>query len=222
MAGFLVRSVRHPSPLLDLELFKIRSFAVGNLVQVIAAAPMFGWVVLMPSFLRDVWGWSPLHSGLAIVPNAAVAAALSPLAGRLADRVGHRALITTGCIVGAAGALWWVAFVHDEPNYLAGLLPGLILTGVGATACVATATGATYESRPAALLLDERRSTHHDLPTRTGRRDRRRRVDRQRRRSSLVAAVSSRVDDRRHRIVHRRTADGLVVPVETGDRSSIA
>jgi len=148
MAGFLYRSIRHPFPLLDLAMFRIRTFAVGNLVQVVAAAPMFGWLVLMPTFFQNVWRWSPLTSGLALVPHAAVAASLAPSAGRVADRIGHRALIATGCGIGAVGAAWWVLFVGDDTNYVSGILPGLILTGIGSTASVATCTGAIMSRIP--------------------------------------------------------------------------
>jgi MFS family permease len=148
LVAFVVRSTRHPAPLLDLELFRFRSFSVGNVVQVVAAAPLFGWVVLMPSFFQEVWGWSPLAAGLATVPSALVGAGLSPFAGRRADRVGHRRLVAAGCTVGAVGPLWWVLLADEHPNYVWGVMPGLALAGVGAAACVATTTGAIMSRIP--------------------------------------------------------------------------
>ncbi|MDQ1396843.1 MAG: hypothetical protein QOG64_2102, partial [Acidimicrobiaceae bacterium] len=118
LAAFLVRSMHHPAPLLDLGLFRIRSFAIGNLVQVVATGPMFGWLVLMPTFFQSVWGWSALSAGLAVVPTALVGAVLSPLAGRLADRIGHRALVAGGCAAGALGTSWWAVFAAARPNYV--------------------------------------------------------------------------------------------------------
>jgi EmrB/QacA subfamily drug resistance transporter len=148
LVAFVVRSRHHPSPLLDLELFRIRSFTVGNVVQVVGAAPLFGWVVLMPSFFQEVWGWSPLAAGVATVPSALVGALLSPLAGRRADRLGHRHLVAAGCVIGAVGPLWWVLLADEQQNYLWGVMPGLALAGVGAAACVSTTTGAIMSRLP--------------------------------------------------------------------------
>jgi MFS family permease len=148
LAAFLVRSMHHPAPLLDLGLFRIRSFAIGNLVQVVATGPMFGWLVLMPTFFQAVWGWSALSAGFAVVPTALVGAILSPLAGRLADRIGHRALVVAGCAAGALGTSWWALFASARPNYATGMLPGFILTGLGATAGVSTTTAAIMSRVP--------------------------------------------------------------------------
>ena len=106
---FFIRSSRHPAPLLDLDLFRLRSFTVGNIAQALFVGSSFGWLVLMPSFFQDVWGWSPLAAGFGLAPAAAVGAILSPFAGRLADRIGHRELVAVGCICGAGGTLWWIA-----------------------------------------------------------------------------------------------------------------
>lgn len=148
VAWFVRRSAHHPAPLLDLRLFHNRSFTVGNAVQVLATGPMFGRLVLMPLFFQTVWGWTPFRAGLAVVPTALVGAALSPPAGRLADRIGHRALVTIGLCAGALGPLWWMIFASHEPHYLTGLLPGFILTGIGAAAGVSTTTAAIMSQVP--------------------------------------------------------------------------
>ena len=90
---FFIRSARHPHPLLDLNLFRIRSFSVASVAQVLFTGSTFGWLVLMPSFFVGVWGWSPLAAGFGLAPSAAISAVLSPLAGRAADRIGHRWLV---------------------------------------------------------------------------------------------------------------------------------
>ena len=109
---FFIRSSHHPAPLLDLDLFRLRSFTVGNIAQALFVGSSFGWLVLMPSFFHDVWGWSPLAAGFGLAPAAVVGAILSPFAGRLADRIGHRELVAVGCICGAGGTLWWTLAVE--------------------------------------------------------------------------------------------------------------
>ncbi|MFT3854074.1 MAG: MFS transporter [Ilumatobacteraceae bacterium] len=145
---FFVRSARHPRPLLDLNLFRIRSFSVANLAQVLFTGSAFGWLVLFPSFFVDVWGWSPLAAGFGLAPSAALSALLSPVAGRLADRVGHRWLVAIGCACGAAGTTWWVVMATDHADYPRDILPGMILAGLGTTAGFATLTGALMSRVP--------------------------------------------------------------------------
>ena len=109
----------------------------------------FGWLVLMPSFFQDVWGWSPLAAGFGLAPAACVGAILSPFAGRLADRIGHRELVAVGCICGAGGTLWWVArgqrATRTTPT---AILPGMLLAGLGITGGFATLDRRADEPRP--------------------------------------------------------------------------
>jgi EmrB/QacA subfamily drug resistance transporter len=145
---FFIRSARHSRPLLDLNLFRIRSFSVANVAQVLFTGSTFGWLVLMPSFFIEVWGWSPLAAGFGLAPAAAISALLSPVAGRLADRIGHRWLVAIGCVLGAAGTAWWVVMVTDTSDYPRDVLPGMVLAGLGTTAGFATLTGALMSRVP--------------------------------------------------------------------------
>ena len=172
---FFIRSSRHPAPLLDLDLFRLRSFTVGNIAQALFVGSSFGWLVLMPSFFQDVWGWSPLAAGFGLAPAACVGAILSPFAGRLADRIGHRELVAVGCICGAGGTLWWVLAVDEHSHYATAILPGMLLAGLGITGGFATLTGALMSRVAAALLLDGRGGPQHAVPAGQRHRHRRRR-----------------------------------------------
>lgn len=145
---FLRRSARHPRPLLDLELFRFRSFAAGNLAQGLYVGACFGWLILMPSFFVNVWHWSPLAAGFGVAPTGTISALLSPIAGRLADRVGHRELVTVGVLIGTPGLVWWAVMVDSHPHYLTAILPGMVLLGLGTTAGFATLTGAIMSRVP--------------------------------------------------------------------------
>jgi MFS family permease len=145
---FIWRSGHHPAPLLDLDLFRLRSFSAAVSAQSLFVGTCFGWLVLMPSFFQSVWGWSPLASGFALAPSPMISGLLSPFAGRVADRAGHRALIVTGTAAQVAGTLWWVFAIGPEPNYVRDVLPGMVLTGIGSTAGFATLTGAIMRDIP--------------------------------------------------------------------------
>ncbi|MET0459966.1 MAG: DHA2 family efflux MFS transporter permease subunit [Ilumatobacteraceae bacterium] len=170
LPAFVWRSAHHPNPLLDLDLFRVRSFTVGNIAQALFVGSAFGWLVLMPSFFVDVWGWSPLAAGFGLAPAATIGAILSPFAGRLADVVGHRGLVTTGCLCGAGGTLWWAVAVGEQPDYLTEILPGMVLGGLGITAGFATLTGALMSQIPPRFysMAGAARSTIFQLATAIG------------------------------------------------------
>ncbi len=145
---FLIRSLRHPNPLLDLELFRSRSFTVGNLGQALFVGSFFGWLVLMPSFFEKTWGWSALAAGFGLAPAPAISGLFSPFAGRIADRIGHRGLVVIGATIGGVGALWWAIAIGPEPHYVRDVLPGSVLIGLGGAAGFATLTGAIMSGVP--------------------------------------------------------------------------
>jgi predicted MFS family arabinose efflux permease len=167
---FFIRSARHHQPLLDLDLFRIRSFSVASFAQVLFTGSAFGWLVLFPSFFVLVWGWSPLAAGFGLAPAGAISALLSPVAGRLADRIGHRWLVAIGCACGAAGTIWWVVMATDTPDYVRDILPGMVLAGLGTTAGFATLTGALMSRVPPRYysMAGAARSTLFQLGTAVG------------------------------------------------------
>ena len=67
---FVRRSARHPAPLLDGALLRIRSLSVANGLMVLAAAAYFGVILNNVLFLTTVWGWSMLQAGLAPDPRS--------------------------------------------------------------------------------------------------------------------------------------------------------
>ena len=92
-AAFLRRSARHPEPVLDLTLFRSRSFSVANAATVLYAMGFFAMLLGNILFLTSVWHYSILRAGLAVTPGPLVVAAVSGPAGRVAqtDRVPRRA-----------------------------------------------------------------------------------------------------------------------------------
>jgi EmrB/QacA subfamily drug resistance transporter len=146
---FVWRSAHHPRPLLDLDLFRLRSFSAGCSAQALYIGSFFGWLVLMPSFFQSIWGYSPLAAGFALAPSPAIAGLVSPFAGRAADRIGHRGLIILGTSLSAIGMVWWVLAIGPEANYARDVLPGMVLMGLGGGAGFSTLTGAIMRDVPA-------------------------------------------------------------------------
>ncbi len=130
MAGFLLWERNHVSPVLDLRLLKEnRVFAWSNLAAFIHYSATFSTGFLLSLFLQYVKGMSPSQAGLVLVTQPAVMTALSPLTGRLSDRLEPRILASTGMAVTSAG-LMALAFMGG--NSATGVLVGcLVVLGVG-------------------------------------------------------------------------------------------
>jgi len=130
LAAVVARSLRHPRPIVDPDLFAHRSFAIGNLGTLLFAAAFFSLILGNVLFLTSIWGYSVLHAGLATLPGPAMTTVVSGPAGRLADRFGHRAVIVPGTLVFAAGVMV-LRSAGPEPDWLGLWLPGAVLTGIG-------------------------------------------------------------------------------------------
>jgi MFS family permease len=85
----------------------------------------------MVRFLTEGWGYSTGRAGLLVTPGPAAAALFSYLGGRLADHVGHRAVMVPGALVFAVGGVWLALGIGEEPAIATVWLPGVILLGVG-------------------------------------------------------------------------------------------
>ncbi len=128
---FVIRSLRHPAPLLDLRIFKVRTVWSSNLANLFMAMMGLSIWLVWPLFLTQAWGYSLLQAGLAITPGPACSAFVGVFAGRLADRHGPRLLISVGSLFPIMAMLWMVWRFGPEPNYLTVFLPATLLFSLG-------------------------------------------------------------------------------------------
>jgi EmrB/QacA subfamily drug resistance transporter len=140
-ASFLVFERRASHPMLELDLFRRRNFAVGNvetLTMYAGLAILFFFLVI---FLQQVAGYSALQSGLATLPSTIVMFLLSRRFGALADRYGPRLFMGVGPLVAAAG-IFLLVRVGRDTSYAADVLPALLVFSFGLTMTVAPLTAA--------------------------------------------------------------------------------
>ena len=130
LGAVVARSMRHPRPIVDPELFAHSSFRIGNLGTLLFAAAFFSLILGNVLFLTGVWGYSVFHAGLATLPGPVLSTVFAGPAGRLADRFGHRAVIVPGTLFFAAGVMV-LRSAGAEPDWLGLWLPGACLTGIG-------------------------------------------------------------------------------------------
>jgi EmrB/QacA subfamily drug resistance transporter len=136
LVGFVVYERWVADPMLELELFARRNFAVGNIetfAMYAGIAILFFFLVI---FLQQVAGYSALESGLASLPVTVVVFALSRRFGSLADRFGPRLFMGGGPIVSAAGLLILLSTGMDT-SYLTEVLPAMLIFGLGLALTVA-------------------------------------------------------------------------------------
>jgi len=149
-AVFLRRSQRHPAPVVELGLFKDRTFAVANAGSVFLGLGLYAMAINSVLYFTSVWGWTILATGLAFIPGALASALTGRPAGRLADRHGPRLLSAFGALLAGTGVLLIAVSVTDDANFAADYLPGQLLYAVGVVAGMTGLVGAAITAAPAA------------------------------------------------------------------------
>jgi EmrB/QacA subfamily drug resistance transporter len=144
-ALFVLHEARARHPMLELALFRIRNFWVANLTTLTAYAGLIAGLFFVTLFLQQVAGYSPLEAGLATTPISLILFLLSPRWGKLASGTGPRLPMCIGPIVGGIGLIMLLR-VGSDPNYLADVLPGLVVFGLGLSATVAPLTATVLDS----------------------------------------------------------------------------
>jgi len=139
--------LRQKYPTLDLNLFKIRAFAAGNLSSFLNALAFSCGPFLRSLYLQLILGYSALKTGILLIPMEIVIFAISPISGRLADRYGSRMLTSVGLAFNAA-ALIWFSTLNERSNYSAVLI-SLLLFGFGTALFASPNVSAVMSSVPA-------------------------------------------------------------------------
>jgi EmrB/QacA subfamily drug resistance transporter len=130
LAVFVWWEQRATSPMLPMDFFRNRTFALTNVASLLMFFGMFGSIFFLAQFFQTVQGYSPLQSGLRILPWTAMPIFVAPIAGALSDRVGGQRLMTLGLTLQAAGLLW-IAAVSTPTLPYSHLVAPFVLSGVG-------------------------------------------------------------------------------------------
>ena len=104
-AGFLVTERRAAHPMIDLGLFRSRPFSAGLASVVVAFAGLFTATFLLPFFLEQGSGFSPIEAGLLLTPVPITMALVAPFSGVISDRIGPRIPASLGMVFMVAGLL---------------------------------------------------------------------------------------------------------------------
>ena len=127
--AFIVVELHHRQPMLDVRLFRIRSFWAGNLSLLIVFSGLFTATFLMPFFLQQGQGLSPFAAGLLLTPVPLTTLVVAPISGALSDRIGPRLPATLGAAVMTLG-LYTLTQLHVGSS-ASDLIWRLVVLGVG-------------------------------------------------------------------------------------------
>ncbi len=130
VAAFVAWELRTASPMLPMEFFRNRTFALTNVASLLMFFGMFGSIFLLSQFFQTVQGYSPLQSGLRILPWTAMPMFVAPIAGALSDRIGGQRLMALGLALQATGLIW-IAAVSTSTVPYADLVAPFALSGIG-------------------------------------------------------------------------------------------
>jgi EmrB/QacA subfamily drug resistance transporter len=138
-AGFIVRERRAHDPMLALGIFRRPNFAAANLETFAVYAALAVFFFMLVLYLQQVAGYSPLHSGLAVVPVTIVMFSLSRYFGRLSARLGPRLFMSSGPALAALGLLLALR-IGAHPSYVGDLLPAVVVFALGLSLTVTPLT----------------------------------------------------------------------------------
>jgi EmrB/QacA subfamily drug resistance transporter len=130
VAAFVAWELRAPAPMLPMSFFRNRTFALTNVASLLMFFGMFGSIFLLSQFFQTVQGYTPLQSGLRILPWTAMPMIVAPIAGALSDRVGGQRLMALGLALQGAGLIW-IAAVSTPTVPYADLVVPFALSGIG-------------------------------------------------------------------------------------------
>jgi EmrB/QacA subfamily drug resistance transporter len=147
LGAFVWHEARTPHPMLPLDLFRARNFAVGNLATLLVYSGLGAATFYVIIYLQQVAGYSAVAAGLSLTPISLVMALLSRRWGALSDTVGPRLLMGFGPVVAGLG-LVWISRVGADVDYLTDVLPGVIVFGLGLSATVAPLTNTVLGAVP--------------------------------------------------------------------------
>jgi EmrB/QacA subfamily drug resistance transporter len=137
LAGFLWWERRAAEPMVPLRLFSSREFAIGNLTSYLMSGATFAAAFFITEEFQLARGYTPLGTGLRLLPFFATPMVVSPLAGALSDRIGRRPIMVVGLSLQALGFLWVAAHGSLATSWIE-LDLALLIAGIGISMALPT------------------------------------------------------------------------------------
>jgi EmrB/QacA subfamily drug resistance transporter len=148
IAVFFRRSSRHPSPVVEPALLRIRAFAWANTTSLAFSVAFGANLLLSILWMQQVWHFSALETGLAVAPGPLMVQPFNVVASELARRIGVGRVTALGCIVLAGGIALTQCLVGAHADYVGQMLPGQLIGGAGIGMALPTIVSAATADLP--------------------------------------------------------------------------
>jgi EmrB/QacA subfamily drug resistance transporter len=132
-------------PMLPVRLFRSRAFSAAIATSFFMSGAVFAAAFLIAQYFQIGLGYSPLESGLRVLPWTATPLLVAPLGGALSDRVGRRPVLAIGLLL-QGGALAWLASLASTDTPYGVMVPPLVLAGIGISLALPVAPTAVMSS----------------------------------------------------------------------------
>ena len=130
LAAFVWWERRHAEPLMRFGLLRTKTIAGANVGGLILGTATFSMFLMLTLYMQQVLGYSPIKTGVGYLAVAVSAILWSGVAAQLTTRIGVKPVLGTG-MTALTGGLVYFTQVSVHGSYLADLLPGFLLVGVG-------------------------------------------------------------------------------------------
>jgi EmrB/QacA subfamily drug resistance transporter len=139
------------APLVPMGMFRNQAFAAGTVTTFLMSGATFAAAFLITQEFQFARGYSPVSTGLRLLPFFATPMVISPLAGAISDRIGRRTIIVTGLALQAFG-FGWVAARGSLRTSWVELVVALLVAGVGISMALPTVPTAVLNAVPTTQL----------------------------------------------------------------------
>ncbi|MGT2888018.1 multidrug efflux MFS transporter [Streptococcus didelphis] len=127
---FMLRQLKLEQPFLDVRVFKVKQFSITTAAIALSMMAMMGVEMMLPLYLQNVHGLSALNSGLVLLPGALMMGIVSPIAGRIYDKVGARRMALIGFSILGIGTLPFIYLTTTTPNHFITLMYAVRMFGI--------------------------------------------------------------------------------------------
>jgi predicted MFS family arabinose efflux permease len=127
---FGVIEVRSKYALVPMRVLRSRDRTGAYLISLCVGTALFGMFFFLTIFVQEVWGYSPLRTGIAYLPMVVTIMVASGIASQLVARIGARPLMLAGSVI-ATGGLFWLSRLNEQSHYVSGLMGPMMVTALG-------------------------------------------------------------------------------------------
>ena len=145
LTAFVLWERKAPAPMVPLRLFAAREFAIGNITTFFLHGATFAAAFFVTQEFQFARGYSPLGTGLRLLPFFATPMFVAPVAGALSDRIGRRPIMLAGLALQAGGYLWVAARGSLSTSWIE-LDLALLVAGVGISMALPTVPAAVLDA----------------------------------------------------------------------------